>query len=60
LKDLALFHGRILNGKRAKRVIELFVKEYFPECQDSLAIDYKSNLISRSELRIGKEGCLVR
>jgi eukaryotic translation initiation factor 2C len=71
-KDLILFRysieiipidtgvGRVPTGKRAKRVIELLVEEHFSEHKNSIATDYKSNLICRSELPIDEEGYLVR
>jgi len=71
-KDLLLFRysieiipvdsgvGRVPTGKRAKRVIELLVEEHFSEHKNSIATDYKSNLICRSELPIDEEGYLVR
>jgi len=51
--------GRVPSGKRAKRVIELLVEEHFSEYKNSIATDYKSNLICRLELSISKEGYLV-
>jgi eukaryotic translation initiation factor 2C len=70
-KDLMLFRynieiilidtgvGRVPTGKRAKRIIELLIKEHFSEHKNNIATDYKSNLICRSELFINKEGYLV-
>jgi hypothetical protein len=52
--------GRVPTGKRAKRVIELLVEEHFSEHKNSIATDYKSNLICRSELFIDEEEYLVR
>ncbi|KAH6691806.1 putative RNA interference and gene silencing protein [Leptodontidium sp. MPI-SDFR-AT-0119] len=50
--------GRAPTSKRAKRVIELLVEEHFSEHKNSIATDYKSNLICRLELPI--EEYLVR
>jgi hypothetical protein len=46
-------------GKRAKRVIKLFVEEHFSEHKNSITTDYKSNLICKSELFIDKKGYFV-
>jgi hypothetical protein len=50
---------RVPTSKRAKRVIKLLVKKHFSKHKNSIATDYKSNLIYKSELFIDKEGYLV-
>jgi ribosomal protein L31E len=51
--------GRVPTSKRAKRVIELLIKEYFSKYKNSITIDYKLNLICRLELSINEEGYLI-
>jgi hypothetical protein len=71
-KDLILFRysieiipidtrvRRVPTSKRAKRVIELLIKEHFSKYKNNITTDYKSNLICRSELSINEEGYLVQ
>jgi eukaryotic translation initiation factor 2C len=47
--------GRKPTGKKAKRIVELLIEEHFPQYRYSIATDYKSNLICRSELPIEEE-----
>ncbi|TVY84069.1 Protein argonaute [Lachnellula suecica] len=47
-------------GKKAKRVIELLIEEHFSEHKPDIATDYKSNMISKSELSVNEDGYLVR
>jgi eukaryotic translation initiation factor 2C len=52
--------GRVPTGKRAKRIVELFIEEHFPQHQGSIVTDYKANLICRSELPIDEEEYVVQ
>jgi eukaryotic translation initiation factor 2C len=47
--------GRSPTGKKVKRIVQLLIEEYFPQYRNGIATDYKSNLISRSELPIEED-----
>lgn len=47
--------GRKPTGKKVKRIIELLIEDQFPQYRYSIATDYKSNLICKSELPIEQE-----
>jgi hypothetical protein len=47
--------GRTPTGKKVKRIVELLIEEHFPQHTHSIATDYKSNLICRSELQIEED-----
>ena len=47
-------------GKRVKRIVELLIEEHFSQYADSIATDYKSNIICRVELPIDPDPYLVR
>lgn len=46
-------------GKKAKRIVQLLLEEYFPSQAHSIATDFKSNLISRDELDIEEDDYVV-
>ncbi|KAI1122114.1 RNA interference and gene silencing protein [Nemania abortiva] len=46
-------------GKKAKRIIGLLLDEHFPHCNNNIATDFKSNLISRNELDVKEEEYIV-
>jgi len=46
--------GRKPVGKKIKRIVELLIEEHFSQNQSDIATDYKSNLISKSEVPLEK------
>jgi eukaryotic translation initiation factor 2C len=52
--------GRTPTGKRAKRIIQLFIEERFPQLLNSIVTDYKSNLICTEDLLIDDDPYVVR
>ncbi|KAL9596726.1 MAG: hypothetical protein Q9219_005601 [cf. Caloplaca sp. 3 TL-2023] len=51
--------GRVPKGKKAKRIVQLLLEEHLQLHQNSIATDYKSNIISRDDIEVEKEGYLV-
>ncbi|KAE8153717.1 ribonuclease H-like domain-containing protein [Aspergillus avenaceus] len=51
--------GRVPTGKKLSRVVQLLLEEHFPGQTHEIASDFKSNLISRTELDLAEEGYLI-
>ncbi len=47
--------GKVPAGKRLKRIVELLIEDHYFAHRNSIATDYKSNLICRSELPMEEE-----
>lgn len=52
--------GRRPTGKKVKRIVELLLEENLHGNAHNIATDFKSNLISRTELEVDEEGYIIR
>jgi hypothetical protein len=52
--------GRNPTGKKVTRIVQLLLEEHLPQYGYDIATDFKSNLISKTELEMNDEGYMIR
>ena len=53
-------NNRQLSGRKARRIVELFLDEHFAQHKDHIATDYRSTLVSRGQLEFQEDGYVVK
>jgi eukaryotic translation initiation factor 2C len=60
IEILAESGGRAPTGKKVKRIVQLFIEEHLAQYGNDVVTDFKSNLISKTDLEIDEGGYMVQ
>jgi len=60
IEILAESGGRAPTGKKVKRIVQLYIEEHLAQYGNDVVTDFKSNLISNTELEIDEGGYTVQ